>query len=72
MTAQRSELIAYLTGTAHSMTEGLAACGIEMDESEAESAVVDEIFLCATCGWWCEIDEANEGDDGDVCNDCAE
>jgi len=31
----------------------------------------DQIFMCNTCGWWCESSEESEEAVGD-CRDCAE
>lgn len=29
-----------------------------------------EIFVCDTCGWWCEMSEEHDSDSGQVCDDC--
>lgn len=44
------------------------------DFSQAELEELDgEIFCCDTCGWWCEISEAEANDGGqDICGDCVE
>jgi len=46
----------------------------EEDLTEEELASVDnEIFECATCGWWCEMSENAETDDGEMhCRECAQ
>lgn len=37
-----------------------------------ESLEEQELFLCTTCGWWCESSELAESDDGEhTCEDCA-
>ena len=28
------------------------------------------IFLCAQCGWWCDVGEAHDNHMGDICDDC--
>lgn len=28
------------------------------------------MFLCDTCGWWCDIGELGSGEDGLVCSQC--
>lgn len=68
--AKFQELVDYLCGTANSLLDGMRACSLE-DEDESEIAVkIQEdgsIFLCETCGWWCEIDEMTEPE---TCSDC--
>lgn len=33
---------------------------------------IDQLmFRCDMCGWWCEIGEMAEGDDVQICADCA-
>ncbi len=45
---------------------------IDADEYSADELLKldGEIFQCATCGWWCDIDEYNAVDE--VCDDCVE
>lgn len=31
-----------------------------------------EIFLCAQCGWWCEVGEAHDHNGEDICEDCSD
>lgn len=40
------------------------------DFSIEELSLLDEqIFLCDTCGWWCEVEEQSENNN---CSDCEE
>ena len=32
----------------------------------------ENIFDCARCGWWCDIDEANSFNGENFCDDCYE
>lgn len=50
--------------------QGLPGFAYEID---GVCEALDEIvFECAGCQWWCEISEADEGDDGqNYCRDCA-
>lgn len=69
--AKAESLADELIGTPQSMPDW-----VEEDDQEAEilEAFDQLAFECSSCGWWCEIGEANEGPigDGDVCNDCHE
>jgi hypothetical protein len=66
------ELIEALTGTTESIAHFLPDGMVEEDLTEEEVQRIDEeIFLCATCGWWCEISENVESDDSELhCRDC--
>jgi len=66
------KVIEGLQGTTDSISDHLPE---GMDEGDLTSndydAIDNEIFLCAECGWWCEISEAAESDDGgEMCRDC--
>lgn len=68
-------IIEYLQGTTRTLDEACQQHGFEWEElTEKDHAKIDEnIFLCPTCGWWCETSEANESESGeDVCDDCKE
>lgn len=41
----------------------------DLDQKDLET-IDDQIFVCETCGWWCEISE--RADDEEICEDCAE
>lgn len=28
------------------------------------------MFICDTCGWWCDISDLGDSDDGRVCSQC--
>ena len=28
------------------------------------------VFCCEGCGWWCSVDEWNDGDVGIMCDEC--
>lgn len=40
--------------------------------SDLLAEVDNHIFRCAQCGWWCELCEAVDDDDEDVCLECSE
>ena len=44
----------------------------EADEyTDDELKYLDEnIFECARCGWWCDIDESNDIHGENYCDDC--
>lgn len=65
------ELAAELEGTCD------AANGERLDEIEAThglaEALGDLVYLCPQCGWWVDVAERTESEDGeDVCADCAD
>lgn len=72
---QVDEIISYLQGTTNTLD---GAVGIITGNDELDSMdltpqqlehIDNEIFLCETCGWWCEVCEMN-GDQ--TCDDCTE
>lgn len=66
------ELISSLQGTCSTIDDHLPDDMELEDLTEQDYADIDnEIFLCETCGWWCEIGEVSEHEDG-VCTDCVE
>lgn len=66
------ELVEALQGTTESIEHFLPNGMTEEDLTEEDQQYIsNEIFLCATCGWWCEICQNVESDDGDMhCSDC--
>lgn len=71
------KIIDSLQGTCNTIQSAIDDYYPGMDENDLTSsdhdAIDNTIFLCATCGWWCETGEANESEGGeDVCNDCKE
>lgn len=66
-------LIDVLQGTALTLEEGCNQLGFsETELRENDYADIDnEIFRCETCGWWSEVCEMSESEDG-VCIDCKE
>lgn len=70
--SKADELVQYLQGTCKSLDEGVREVyGEDFDVNELSdedtSHLDQEIFLCDTCGWWCEIcEEDGEGN----CQDC--
>ena len=45
----------------------------EMWSIEELQELDNVIFQCATCGWWCDIGDQGETDDGEMhCTDCCE
>jgi hypothetical protein len=64
------QLIDDLQGTCTSINDHLPEGMDDMDLTSEDHDVIDnQIFLCETCGWWCEISEQDE--DGN-CQDCHE
>lgn len=68
------KLIEHLRGTCVSMYEGCADMDIDEDDLTLEELqqVDNEIFRCASCGWWYDKDECNEVNGEWVCDDCNE
>lgn len=66
------DLIEALTGTTESIAHFLPEGMDEEDLTPEEVQRIDEeIFLCATCGWWCEISDNVESDDSELnCINC--
>lgn len=70
----RAEQVAdALQGTAKSLeSEAIEA---ECDDLEFLREIDDRVFLCETCGWWCELSElSRKSEDNEqhqlVCDDC--
>lgn len=63
------ELIESLVGTCTTIEEHLPD-GMEWSDlnSDDHQAIDLRIFLCDTCGWWCERDEEDPNNEGN-CND---
>lgn len=64
--------IAELAGTSRCFHD----LGPEFEDAHNNSAefnalIDDAIFCCEQCGWWCEISEQVEDENGEwLCNDC--
>lgn len=71
--AQVEELSDYLTGTCHSVNEGLIALELDVFDYD-DCKVADQLYnwngdgRCDICGWWDETTEAR-GDEF-ICDDC--
>lgn len=67
------EIVEALQGTANTIDEVLPE-GMDWSDLTAEDhAYIDqEIFNCATCGWWYEISEQSDNEDENTCIDCHE
>lgn len=58
-----------LLGTCETGDEVCERMGIDVSDLEDRMAEED-IFRCATCGWWCEMHEMAD-EDGN-CEDCVD
>lgn len=72
-----AQIIMDLQGTTKSLNEAVRdnTCHSYTEESLApeQTDMIDAaIFLCDSCGWWCEMDELNNDTGDEYCNDCAE
>lgn len=72
-----NRLIEYLQGTCNSLDGALSDLYPNMDHmdltSEDHDSIDNEIFLCDTCNWWCEIGDScteTENCGGVNCTDC--
>jgi hypothetical protein len=75
-----NEIIDELTGTCMRDPVSLADEYIEEGRMKAEfweqnelaivRLVDDEIFSCDACGWWCEMSEMSDSEQGMVCDQC--
>lgn len=65
------DLIERLQGTMMTFDEGCLDVGLDPDEvlEQDRYEIENEIFLCETCGWWCE---SHENVDGETCKSCYE
>lgn len=68
-----SKLIEDLQGTCSSIEDHLPEGMQWEDLTSGDHLNIDyEIFLCADCGWWCEVVEMREDTSGEnVCEDCS-
>jgi len=64
-------IIQNLQGTCNGDFESLKEEYIKMgfNEDNLLLELDNNIFLC-TCGWWCDISEANLHEDEQICDDC--
>lgn len=70
------EIINDLRGTCQSF-ESIVVYHTNLTPDEIDPAfldVIDEnIFLCETCGWWCDEDEESETEGSEnICKECQE
>lgn len=70
-------IVDSLLGTCNTLQSALDDHYPGMDEYDMTSsdhdALDNQIFLCSTCNWWCEIHEAHETEGGEnECDDCHE
>lgn len=67
------EIITDLMGTCRDIDDVLNDYDIEFDDLEDEhfSYIDDTIFCCDQCGWWFEISDSNDYENGMlICNHC--
>lgn len=76
MTNERRAKIQRVIDSLRGSTDSIEATCEEEDLNyddelrQPEFNMIDEqIFLCETCGWWCETSEMSQDVDS-VCNDC--
>lgn len=63
------DLVGCCSGSRLELEQELDELGVGTDA--APSAAFDEIaFLCANCGWYCSMDEANDSSGDYLCDDC--
>ena len=69
-----NQIIYDLNGSCDSLAQVLERHdSIELEDNLAFLTHLDsEIFLCDSCGWWCEISEAVDVEHGIVCDQCYE
>lgn len=65
------DIIYDLNGTTQDLEEVAREHGITELTTRDIQVIEDEIFLCAGCGWWCEVAECNDVDGDLLCDDCA-
>lgn len=74
-TARWDRIIDHLRGSCGSLIGALRSHDAEdlEDHQEFLRYLDDEIFLCETCGWWCEMSEMAEDEEGTepTCSDCS-
>ena len=76
-----NKVIEYLQGTCmNSLQDGVEMCYPGMDEEDLTdddlSQFDNELFICETCGWWCEISEQCAEQEScsnqQTCSDCCQ
>lgn len=78
---QIEEVVNFIQGSCESLDNAIAVVtedtidGLDgVTNWEELCAAVDRAhFLCAQCGWWCEVGDYAETQDnpnGDICTDC--
>lgn len=86
--AQINEVLDTIQGSCMSLEQAIAivtedpitgeswATGPEdlLNEDELHAAVDNAHFICGECGWWCEVGDYAENQDGnyngDICSQC--
>lgn len=64
------EIIQDLLGTCQVMDNVASSHGIAELTFEDIRYIESEIFLCESCGWWCDVCE-HHGETGEsLCDDC--
>lgn len=65
-------LVEELQGSCGTLQGACETQGFDYDDLTADDClqIDNEIFECTTCGWWCEVCEMSEDQDGQVCVDC--
>lgn len=67
------KIIHDLQGTCQSLSGCLENYDLEEDDLSPDDLeeIDNNIFLCEECGWWCGLEELDEGhDQGMRCEDC--
>lgn len=64
------DIIQDLKGTCQILEDVAEHHGIAELTLDDLRFIEEDIFLCSSCGWWCETCECNEVDDDRLCDDC--
>jgi hypothetical protein len=68
MAERAQEVAGQLLGTPHNLT--YAASAAEMSDKTFCQELDSLVFECIGCGWWCDVEELHDTDEGQKCNDC--
>lgn len=64
------EIADYMLGTCNSTSSAEQMFNVSED-IVLEACTEHEVELCDDCGWWCELHELDDGEEGTlVCIDC--
>jgi hypothetical protein len=69
------DVISDLSGTSQDLTTVLRDYGKTKDDltKDDRQQIYAHLFVCMCCGWWCEVGEQKEQENGDrFCEDCNE